>query len=34
MAIGGKVYVAWKRKMRHDITLHDVVSGHQPYIQK
>ena len=33
LAIVGKVYVAWKRKMLHDITLHDVVGGHQPYIQ-
>ena len=28
MVIGGKVYVAWKRKM-----LHDVIRGHQAYIQ-
>ena len=28
VVIGGKVYVAWKRKMLHDVTLHDVVGGH------
>ena len=28
LVIGGKVYVAWKRKM-----LHDVIGGHQAYIQ-
>ena len=27
MVIGGKVYVAWKRKM-----LHDVIGGHQEYM--
>ena len=27
LVIGGKVYVAWKRKM-----LHDVIGGHQEYI--
>ena len=27
LVIGGKVYVAWKRKM-----LHDVFGGHQEYI--
>ena len=27
LVIGGKVYVAWKRKM-----LHDVIDGHQEYI--
>ena len=26
--MGGKVYVAWKRKMLYDVTLHDVVGGH------
>ena len=29
MVIGGKVCVAWKRKM-----LHDVIGGHQPYIHE
>ena len=29
LVIGGKVYVAWKRKM-----LHDVIGGHQAYIQR
>ena len=29
LVIGGKVYVAWKRKM-----LHDVIVGHQAYIQR
>ena len=29
---GGKVYVAWKRKMLHDETLNDVIDGHQAYI--
>jgi len=32
LVIGGKVYVAWKRKMLHDETLHDVIDGHQAYI--
>ena len=27
--IGGEVYVAWKRKM-----LHDVIGGYQAYIQR
>ena len=27
LVIGGKVYVAWKRKM-----LHDATGGHQAYI--
>ena len=27
LVIGGKVYVAWKRKM-----LYDVIDGHQEYI--
>ena len=31
LVIGGKVYVAWKRKMLHDETLHDVIGGHQEY---
>ena len=29
LVIGGEVYVAWKRKM-----LHDVIGGHQAYIQR
>ena len=29
LVIGGEVYVAWKRKM-----LHDVTGGHQAYIQR
>ena len=29
LVIVGKVYVAWKRKM-----LHDVIGGHQAYIQR
>ena len=29
LVISGKVYVAWKRKM-----LHDVIAGHQAYIQR
>ena len=29
LVIGGKVYVAWKRKM-----LHDVIGGYQAYIQR
>ena len=29
LVIGGKVYVAWKRKM-----LHDVIGGHQAYIHE
>ena len=29
LVIGGKVYVAWKHKM-----LHDVIGGHQAYIQR
>ena len=33
LVIGGKVYVAWKHKMLHDETLHDVIGGHQAYIQ-
>ena len=29
-AIGGKFSnVAWKRKMLHDETLHDVIGGHE-----
>ena len=33
MVIGGKVYVVWKCKMLgHDVTLHDVIGGHQEYI--
>ena len=31
LVIGGKVYVAWKRKMLHDETLHDVIDGHQAF---
>ena len=29
LVFGGKVYVAWKRKM-----LHDVIGGYQAYIQR
>ena len=29
LVIGGKVYVAWKRKM-----LHDVIGSYQAYIQR
>ena len=29
LVISGKVYVAWKRKMLHDVALHDVIGGHQ-----
>ena len=29
MVIGGEVYVAWKRKM-----LHDVIGGYQAYIER
>ena len=29
LVIGGKVFVAWKRKM-----LHDVSGGHQTYIRR
>ena len=29
LVIGSKVYVAWKRKM-----LHDVIGGHQAYIHR
>ena len=32
--ISGKVYVAWKRKMLHDVGLHDVIGGHQAYIHR
>ena len=32
LVISGKVYVAWKRKMLHDVALHDVIGGHQAYI--
>ena len=28
---GGKLYVTWKRKMLHEVTLHDVISGHEAY---
>ena len=34
LVISGKVYVAWKREMLHDVTLHDVTGGHQAYIQR
>ena len=34
LVISGKVYVAWKRKMLHDVTLHDVTGGHQAYIHR
>ena len=26
------IYVAWKRKMLHDVALHDIIGGHQGYI--
>ena len=29
-----KVYVAWKRRMLHDVALHDVIGGHQAYIHR
>ena len=32
--VGGKVYVAWKHKMFHDVTLHDVIGGHQAICSK
>ena len=32
LVISGKVYVAWKRKMLHDVSLHYVIGGHQAYI--
>ena len=32
LVISGKVYVAWKGKMLHDVALHDVISGHQAYM--
>ena len=32
--ISGKVYVAWKRKILHDVGLHDVNGGHQAYIHR
>ena len=31
---GGKVYVAWKRRMLHDVKLHDVIGGHGAYIHR
>ena len=34
LVIRGKVYVAWKRKMLHDVALLDVIGGHQAYIQR
>ena len=34
LVISGKVYVAWKREMLHDVTLHDVTGGHQAYIHR
>ena len=33
LIIGGKVYVAWKRIMLHDVTLQDLIGGHQAYIK-
>ena len=27
----GKVYIAWKRKILHGVTIHDVNGGHQAY---
>ena len=32
LVISGKVYVVWKRKMLHDVALHDVIGGDQAYI--
>ena len=32
LVISGKVYVAWKGKILHDVALHDVISGHQAYM--
>ena len=32
LVISGKVYVAWKGKMLHDVELHDVIRGHQAYM--
>ena len=32
LVISRKVYVAWKRKMLHDVALHDVIGGDQEYI--
>ena len=32
LVIGSKVCVAWKHKMLHDVTLHNVFGGHQAYI--
>ena len=34
LVISGKVYVALKRKMLHDVTLHDVIGGHRAYIHR
>ena len=34
LVISGKVYVAWKREMLLDVTLHDVTGGHQAYIHR
>ena len=34
LVISGKVYVAWKRKMLHDVALHDVIGGDQEYIHR
>ena len=34
MVIGGKVYAAWKQKMLHDVTLHDVSAGTKRYIYR
>ena len=34
LVISGKVYVACKRKMFHDVTIHDVTGGHQAYIHR
>ena len=33
LVIGDKVYLAWKQKMLHDVTLH-VIGGHQAYIHR
>ena len=32
--ICGKVRVAWKHKMLRDVTLHDVIGGHQAIYSK
>ena len=32
--ICGKVHVAWKHKMLHDVMLHDVIGGYQAIYSK